>query len=150
MSISQHEQEVLDSVADDLIGSGPELAAMLAMFTRLTANEEMPPYERVWRPVRAPSAGSAKPGAGPEKTRIQHVLSRRAAWRLLMLVLTVAFFALAVISSRGAGRGVCTVPWTAACQQVHGSPSQAPSSKARSSATGSMRSHPQIWPSPAG
>lgn len=77
MSISQHEQEVLDSVEGDLIGSGPELAAMLAMFTRLTANEEMPPYERVCRPVRAPSAGSAKAGAGPEKTRIRYVLSRR-------------------------------------------------------------------------
>jgi hypothetical protein len=68
MSISEREQQALDSIEEDLAGSVPELAAKLAVFTRLTAGEAMPPRERVWRPARVsparPATASASPGIG--------------------------------------------------------------------------------------
>lgn len=118
MSISEQEQQVLDDMEDDLTGSGPELAAKLAMFTRLTAGEEMPPRECVRHPVHAPSAGVAKVSAEPETARIRRRLRRRTAWRLSLLVLTIAFIALAIAVSHGGGNNACPASW-AACRQAH-------------------------------
>jgi hypothetical protein len=42
MSLSPREQHALDSIRDRLAGSDPELAALLATFTRLASGEGMP------------------------------------------------------------------------------------------------------------
>jgi hypothetical protein len=121
MSISEREQQALASIEGDLVASGAELAAKLAMFTRLTAGEEMPPRERVWRAVRVPtvpSATAAQVSSDPERPRILHMLSRRVAFRVLLLVLVIASLALAVTLSRGGRRVMCTVSSTAACQHA--------------------------------
>lgn len=121
MSISEREQQALTSIEEDLVDSGPELAAKLAMFARLTAEEEMPSRERIWRAVRAPAvppATAARVSSDPERPRIPHILSRRVALRLLLLALTIALLALAFTFSRGTGKGACIVPSTA-CQQPH-------------------------------
>lgn len=108
MSISEREQESLDSIEDDLVGSGPELASKLAMFVRLTAGEEMPKRERIRRSVFPSSASptvagastctSADAGASMDTERagarrILLWLGRRTAWRLLWLVAAIALIA---------------------------------------------------------
>src|SRR5690348_12125317 len=66
MSISERERQALGLIEEDLAGSVPELAAKLAVFTRLTAGEAMPPRERVWRPAHTPSASPATVSGGQE------------------------------------------------------------------------------------
>lgn len=135
MSISEREQEALDSIESDLVGSGPELASKLAMFVRLTAGEEMPKRERIQRSVYPPSASptgagastgasaSAAAGASADTARASarrtmRWLSRRTAWRLLWLVATFALLAVLLTVDRGAGKGICTASRTAACRQA--------------------------------
>lgn len=129
MSISEREQEALDSIESDLVGSGPELASMLAMFVRLTAGEEMPKRERIWRSVYPPFASTAaagastvaEPGADADASarQIMRWLSRRTAWRFLWLVVAaIALIAFSLTANRGAGKGICTASQTAACRQA--------------------------------
>jgi hypothetical protein len=46
MSLSSHEQHALHSIEDRLCVSDPELASLLATFSRLTAGEDMPAREK--------------------------------------------------------------------------------------------------------
>lgn len=135
MSISEREQQALDSIEYDLASSGPELASKLDMFAWLSAGEEMPKREKIWRsvypfPAGAPAAGastgtgaSADTGASKhgERTgayRIKRRLSRQTAWQLLWLVAAVTLFAFLLTVDRGTGKGVCTASRTAACRQT--------------------------------
>src|SRR5262249_495098 len=47
MSISPKEQQALASIEDGLAGSDPKLASLLATFTRLASDEEMPVREKI-------------------------------------------------------------------------------------------------------
>ena len=47
MSLSAWEQQTLDSIKDGLVGSDPQLAALLTTFTRLASGEEMPVQEEI-------------------------------------------------------------------------------------------------------
>jgi hypothetical protein len=47
MSVSAAQQRVLEGIADGLRRTEPKLAAMYAMFTRLSGNEEPPSRERL-------------------------------------------------------------------------------------------------------
>ena len=118
MSISEREQQALGSIEEDLAGSVPELAAKLAVFTRLTAGEAMPPRERVWRSARMSSASPATVSAGRGSRWAWPWLRRRSVWRLVALVVTLALLALAFVSSHGASHGICTVTGTTACRQA--------------------------------
>lgn len=123
MSISEREQQALDSIEGYLAGSGPELAAKLGMFARLTADEEMPSRERVWRRSYVPPVALADGDVIAERARtrarwVMRLLSRRAAIRLLWLVLTVALLALALTANHGIGKGSCAASRTAACQRL--------------------------------
>ena len=42
MSLSAQERQALDFMAEGLADSAPELASLLATFTRLTSGEQMP------------------------------------------------------------------------------------------------------------
>ena len=118
MSISEQERQALESIENGLVLSAPELASMLAMFTRLTAGEKMPPR----RPVRRSSgrrlgtAGTAGPPA-PGPPRRAHL--GRAARPWLWLPIAVALLALTVILGHGTGRTRCPAgPPAAACRHV--------------------------------
>ena len=63
MSISNQGHQALQSIEADLLGSGPELAAKLARFTRLTAGEAMPLRERLGRRAYPPPAAPAATGS---------------------------------------------------------------------------------------
>lgn len=135
MSISEQEQEALNSIESDLADSGPELASKLAMFVRLTAGEEMPKRERIRRsacpPSASPTGAGTSTGAGPSADAgasagparasarpTRRWLSRPPAWRLLWLVATFALLVILLTVDRGAGKGICTASRTAACRQV--------------------------------
>ena len=118
MSISERERQALGSIEEDLAGSVPELAAKLAVFTRLTAGEAMPPRERVWRPARTPPASPATVSASQEPARIWRWLRRRTVWRLVALALAIGLLALAFAANHGASKGICTVTGTTACRQA--------------------------------
>jgi|SRR5215472_8140982 len=105
MSISEREQQALDAIASGLARSGPELASMLAMFSRLTEGEEMPLRERLRRVA-----------GGPVWVRPWHI--RREAWRWLWLVAAVALLVLALTLGRGTGKSACTALRVAACRQA--------------------------------
>lgn len=107
MSISERERQTLESIENGLVRSAPKLASMLAIFTRLTANEKMPAR----RPVRR--ASSLRAGAGftagsPPSGRPRRIRLGRAATRWLWLVIAVALLALTVILGHGTGRAACT------------------------------------------
>lgn len=122
MSISEQEQQALECIESDLAISGPGLAAMLAMFGRLTAGEEMPAREKVWRAAALSSAGpvgGASTETQPASVRpIVRWLGKRVAWRLLWLVAAIAMIASALAFDRGAAKGICTASRTAACVQA--------------------------------
>ena len=122
MSISEREQQALVSIEEDLAGSVPELAAKLAVFTRLAAGEAMPPRERVWRPVRTSPASPATASASRGSARAWLRLRRRTVWRLMALVVVLAILVLAFVSSHGASHGICAVTGTTACRQAPAPP----------------------------
>lgn len=141
MSISERDQQALDLIEEDLAGSVPELAAKLAVFTRLTADEAMPPRERVWHRARTPAArlasataaaASARPArpaspaeaaVGRRTARGWRWLRRRTVWQLMALILALALLALTFVAGHGTGQGACPVTGLATCRQA---PAHAP------------------------
>jgi Protein of unknown function (DUF3040) len=132
VSIRPHEQEILDLIERDLAISGPKLASMLATFGRLTAGEDMPVRERIWRTAGVPSAtppGDVGLNAGQASARqIPAWFTARAMWRWLWLVLAFAVMAAALAFDHGGGRSICAVSRTAACAQMPGHAPTPPSS----------------------
>lgn len=105
MSLSAHERQALDAIEKRLAGSDPELASLLAMFTRLTSGEKMP--------------AGANPAGRRQLPRISpHCSARRLCLRigwqrampLLWLLTAVALIATAVALSGGGARPACTQP----------------------------------------
>ena len=65
MSLSAREKHALRSIDCELSGSDPELASLLAMFTRLSAGEDMPTREKTrtrWRRAARRSPGRSRLG----------------------------------------------------------------------------------------
>ena len=125
MSLSQHEQQALDSLEHQLAASDRRLASLLATFTRLTDGEEFPAREKIqagWRRATWPRRGArCQCRAGGRRPRSQLV------WPLLWLAVSITFIAVALVLSHGGGSGACThamAVWTPACI------SQAPASTA--------------------
>ncbi len=114
MSISEREQETLDSIGDELVRSAPQLASMLAIFSRLTADEQMPVREQVRRAARGlgTSAVAAAGLMSYGRVRLGH------AGRWLWLVAVVALLALTLVMSHGTASSACTASSTAACGQA--------------------------------
>jgi hypothetical protein len=103
MNIGEREQQTLEAIGDELARSAPKLASMLAMFSRLTADEAMPPR----RPLRRAARGL---GTGAWRVR----------WRWAWLVAAAALLALALIFSHGpASSSTCTASPSTACGPVH-------------------------------
>jgi hypothetical protein len=130
MSNSDHEQQVLESIEGDLASTGPKLASMLAIFARLTAGEEMPVREKLWRAFDASSAKGPRASAqAAARTawprRSMAVLREQFALLTFLAALTVlaaaiGLIVLALFLNRSAAQGVCAVTGTAACRQLSG------------------------------
>jgi hypothetical protein len=122
MSLSAREQHVLDSIKDELTGSDPKLAGLMATFTRLVSGEEMPLRERIWSGSR----------------RVRHRLGPgRGTVLLLCLLVSVVLIGVAVILSHGTSGSTngCVQPWPSICAgpasshrpQPHKAPTSQPS-----------------------
>jgi hypothetical protein len=93
------EHQALDSIQSALGHTDPELASLLATFTRLAASEEMPAHEKVRSPIgHRPRRHRSRPRRGRAPHR--HRSLQRAAI-LTWLITTTAMITVAVILSRG-------------------------------------------------
>lgn len=110
MSLSAQEQQALNAIGDNLSVSDPELASLLATFTRLTAGENMPEREKTRegtrRAARRPGRhrrhrlrGRAHPSAGRPR--------RLLFWQVASLVFGV-LLAVAVVAGAMAITGLPT------------------------------------------
>ena len=115
MSLSAWEKQALDSIEGGLAGSAPELASLLATFSRLAAGEEMPERAKVRamqphhprRRLRHPYSGELPRDA--RRLRLDWQL----AWPLaLWLVVSLGMIAVALVLSRS-GPAACTRSWAA-------------------------------------
>ena len=99
-SLSDWEQQALNSIKDGLASSDPTLVARLAIFTRLASGEEMPAREKIQVGSRRAVLRS---GPEPRYTRRQ-----QAVPPLLWLVTTVALIAVALVCNSGGSPGTCS------------------------------------------
>jgi hypothetical protein len=116
MSISERERHALDSIANGLARSAPELASKLSLFSRLTADEEMPVREQGGRAARAP---------GPRRIWRRPVGRRplgRETLRWLWLVAVAAALALTVTFTHSSVRSTCRAWPTTTCGQAPAHP----------------------------
>jgi hypothetical protein len=116
MSISEREQETLESIADGLARSAPKLAAMLTMFSRLTADEKMPVRAPVRRAARGLGTGAAT--AAGRAGLLRRRQAGRKPWGWMWLVAAAALLAAGLIMSGGTGSGRCTASPATACRQA--------------------------------
>lgn len=107
MSLSAWEQQALDSIKNRLAGSDPELATMLATFTRLTTGEEMPVAEEITAGSRQANRRSVR--------RFHPRLDPQWAALSLWLLITIALISIALALTSGPVRGTCTESWAATC-----------------------------------
>ena len=117
MSPDAWEQRALDSIGDGLAGSDPELARLLATFTRLASGEEMPVREQ----LRASSQRDVR-RSRRKRRRPQRVVERAAL--LLWLLITVGLITTAVTLSRSGSQSACVERWPGICADAapaHGS-----------------------------
>lgn len=119
MSISERERQALEAIEDGLARSAPKLTSMLAIFTRLTADETMP----VRRPVRR-AAGIVAGYPGPPRARGYPPPGRdwrprlgRTARRWLWLTVALALLVLTVVLGHGTGRSPCMASRSTTCGQ---------------------------------
>jgi hypothetical protein len=110
MSLSARDQQALDSIEDDLADSAPELAAMLATFTQLTSNDEMPAGEEMTVSRRdAPGTRRIfRPGVQPVAP-VHWILKAIA-----LMAIAVAVTAIAMTAGSG-DRGGCAASWAVTC-----------------------------------
>ncbi len=99
MSLSTREQQALNSIETRLAASAPSLASLLAMFTRLTAEEQLPAREgiRSGRPRRR------RPGVS------RRVPRRQLVWPMLWLAVSLALVAVALAVGHDGDIPACAV-----------------------------------------
>lgn len=107
MSLSAREQQALDGIEKGLAGSDPELAWLLAAFTRLTSGEAMPAREE----LRVPARWTRRVSRHARRLLAAYAGLDRAM-ALLWILVAVGVIAVAVALS-GGGRGACVRPWAA-------------------------------------
>jgi len=113
MSISERERQTLDSIESDLAQSAPRLRSMLMMFTRLTADEQMPARKPVGRLAGHPGAA----GGQARQRRFWRGHDWREGRGWLWLVALAVALALIVTLTHRTRVNVCTHAFTAACQR---------------------------------
>ena len=118
MSLSDWEQQALNSIKDGLAGSDPTLVARLAIFTRLASGEEMPAREKI-------QVGSRRAvlRSGPQS---RYTRRQQTVPPLLWLVTTVALIVVALVCNRGGSPGTCTGSWGTFCTSAASAAHPAP------------------------
>ena len=115
MSLSQRETQVLGAIADGLAGSDPWLAAMLTIFSRLAAGEEMPVREKTRARRRRPTARRPRRcTAFPQPRRLYLRLGWQQAMLVLGAVISAALLTAALILN-ASGPNTCARPMGTAC-----------------------------------
>ncbi len=105
MSISTREQLALASIENRLSESDPHLTSLLATFTRLTSDEEMPVRERIRQPRLL------RDRVIPPARRSCRQLGWQQSMLLLWLVVAVGLLAIALAVSRPGGWRACPAAW---------------------------------------
>ena len=119
VSLSAHEQQELDVIEGEIAGSDPALAALLATFALLTADEDLPARERI--PAHRGPRGRRGPLA-----RGTFLRPGRPAWTwacglvavVLWLTVSVALLVSVLVISRGGGGKGCALPGLSCAGQV--------------------------------
>ena len=111
MSPDAWEQRALDSIRDRLAGSDPELARLLATFTRLASGEEMPVRDQL------PACSQQAVHRSRRNRRRSHWGVERAAL-LLWLLITVGMITTGVILSRSGSQSGCMPRWPGICAEA--------------------------------
>ena len=133
MSLSAREQQALDSIGDELAGSDPRLASLLATFARHAPGQEMPVREKIPNPARR--RGTVR---RPARRLVPRLGWQQTMLLLLWLAATIALIATALVLSRDSRNGPCPESWGVACTQ------QAPVHSLRPAAH--KTSAGQVWP----
>src|SRR5690348_5303508 len=111
MSLSPKEQQALASMEDGLADSDPKLASLLATFARLASDEEMPVRENIrairHRATRRPHHNQSRGNAGRDVRRPCLRLGWPQTMLLLLLAVTIALVAVALILNRDSRNGPC-------------------------------------------
>jgi hypothetical protein len=114
MSLGARENYTLHSIEYRLSGSNPELASLLAMFTRLTAGEDMPAREMIqtrWRPTRHSPGNRRQPLRDQVRRLRQHVNWPGSGLVLAALLAFMLLAAAVVLNGGGPGGGApCREP----------------------------------------
>ncbi len=131
MSLSAREQQALDCIEDELAGSDPKLAWLLATFARHASGEEMPAREKI--PNLALRRGNVRRPA----RRLFPRLGVQQTMLLLWLTVTIALIAVALVLNRGSRNGPCPVSWAVACTQQ--APVHSPRPAAHKTSAGQVR-----------
>ena len=120
MSLSARDRQALGSIEDQLTGFDPQLASLIATFTRLASGEEMPAREdiREGGPRLRTRAAAGDTAAGTP-----FAFSRRTGRRpglqpalyLLWLTVAITLVTVTLAINYGGGTGSCTQSWAAVC-----------------------------------
>lgn len=156
MSLSVWEQQALDSIREGLARSEPRLVALLATFTWLVSDEEMPAREKIgagsWRAAghrrRRPTSKSHR-YAGLMHQRLG---SQRAVLLVYLLIAAALVVTGVVLSLGGGSHSECPSLWAVPCTSStaarssrpaapKGPASQAPDQQVRARYTGDRGSH---------
>ena len=123
MSLSAKEQQALASIEDGLAGSDPKLASLLATFTRLASDEEMPVRAGI-RATRHRATRRRHRHQSQRRGNARREVPRpgpRLGWQqtmlLLWLAVTIALVAVALILNRDSRNGQCSESWPMVCAQ---------------------------------
>jgi hypothetical protein len=122
MSISQHELHVLESIGNQLTASDPELAGLMAIFTRLTVGEKMPASEHIrvsWRwAARISRRIKRHRRHQARKPRGRRRLARQTRTMLVIwLLITASLISAAVALGGASGQNSCAMAWAIGCSQ---------------------------------
>ena len=108
MSLNEPQKQALGWIEDGLAGSDPRLAAMLTIFSRLAAGEEMPAREEIRVRRGRPAAHR------PRRARRHPRLGLQQATLLLWVVISAGLLAVALVLSTSGYKG-CIQSMGTAC-----------------------------------
>ena len=131
MSLSAREQQALDCIEDELAGSDPKLAWLLATFARYASGEELPVRDNI--PNLALRRGNVRWPA----RRLFPRLGLQQTMLLLWLTVTIALIAVALVLNRDSRNGLCLESWAVACTQQ--APVHSPRPAAHKTSVGQVR-----------
>ena len=131
MSLSAWEQQALDCIEDELAGSDPKLASLLATFARHASGEELPVREKI--PNLVLRRGNVRRPA----RRLFPRLGVQQTMLLLWLTVTIALIAVALVHNRDSRNGLCPESCAVACTQQ--APVHSPRPAAHKTSVGQVR-----------